>query len=278
LGCCYYTVIFVWDDFRKEQLWIVIYKLDVFESLSHVELIGKKCVGSYHPLHLVSLENIPGVVALITDSNHLFIVSLNDFKTGIGWKKVEIPVCEGSIISDFIMVPSEGKSFRQKLQYGYISTDSGQLFKVTVDSSNTRFQVQFRQFNEVPPIFMMAYLCRIDDCDVLALFGDLCDGSVVKVENKTVVRLKRLDNSSPALDSVLVSDEMSSRLLLCCGARKGRLIEYTSGIPAVRLASSSGFEGVTGIWSLKQSESNYQNALLVISFIEQTRILCLKGD
>ena len=53
-------------NFRNGQLWIVIYRLDVFESLSSLELIGKKCVGDYHPLHLISLPDIPGTLALIT--------------------------------------------------------------------------------------------------------------------------------------------------------------------------------------------------------------------
>jgi hypothetical protein len=254
---------------RKEQLWIVIYRLDVFDE--NVELIGRKSLGSHHPLHFVSLENIPGVLALITDSNQLFLIS--DLSTGIKWKKVEIPVSDGSIISDFIMVPSN----EQKLQSGYISTDSGQLFKVTIDGSNSRFKVEFRQLNQVKPIFMMVYLLTIDNCDVLAFFGDLCDGSIVQVGIKNVTMLKRLENSSPALDSVLLSDKTSSRLILSCGSRKGRLIEYTYGIPAVVLASSTGFSGVTGIWSLKQSESDAHHSLLLISFIEQTRILCFKG-
>lgn len=51
---------------RKGQLWIILYRLDDFESLSHLELVGKKCVGDYHPMHLISLGNIPGTMALIT--------------------------------------------------------------------------------------------------------------------------------------------------------------------------------------------------------------------
>lgn len=185
----------------------------------------------------------------------------------------------GSIISDFITVPEWRKSLQNsKLQDCYISTDSGQLFKVSISCMNSSFEVEFRQLNNVFPILMMAYLKRVNGYDVMALFGDLCDGAVVKVGDNTVIPLKKLSNASPVLDSVLVSDKTCSRLIMSCGARNGRLIEYKKGIPAVTIASChDGFKGVTGIWSMKKSEMDMHHSFLVISYINETRVLRFKG-
>ena len=51
---------------RNSQLWMIMYRLDMFESISNLELIGKKCMGSLHPLCLIPLQGILGYVALIT--------------------------------------------------------------------------------------------------------------------------------------------------------------------------------------------------------------------
>ena len=163
-------------------------------------------------------------------------------------------------------------------QYCYISTDSGQLLKALITVVDSRFQVEFTQLPKLNPILMIGYLGKFKEYDILALFGDLCEGAIVKVGNDDVCTLKTLYNTSPALDSVLVSGKTSSRLILTCGSRNGQLIEYKKGLPVVNLASSNnGFEGVTGIWSLKKSEKDFYHSFLVISFIEETRVMQSKG-
>lgn len=123
----------------------------------------------------------------------------------------------------------------------------------------------------------MLHLGQVEGMDILAVFGDLCDGAILKMGNSDFQVLEKFKSSIPVVDAVLLQEKNSSRLIMASKSNSGRLIEYKMGIPIRAISSSSknGFEGVTGIWSLKTSEKYHSH--LVISFVEETRILHVYG-
>ncbi|CAN4109295.1 unnamed protein product [Withania somnifera] len=103
------------------------------------------------------------------------------------------------------------------------------------------------------------------------------DGMVLKVEEGKLVYRSPIQNIAPILDMSVVDyhDEKHDQMFACCGmAPEGSLRVICSGISVERLLKTAPiYQGITGTWSVKMKLADSYHSFLVLSFVEETRVL-----
>lgn len=104
-----------------------------------------------------------------------------------------------ALVSDIVIVPPTLSSLTGK-QLLFLSSDAGHLIRVSVDLTSTneasKPSAQFRHVT-IPrnPILLMASLGKFENKDIIALFGDLCEGEIAMVhELRCFTSLKVISN------------------------------------------------------------------------------------
>ncbi|XP_078430686.1 cleavage and polyadenylation specificity factor (CPSF) A subunit protein [Wolffia australiana] len=152
--------------------------------------------------------------------------------------------------------------------------DVGDLFVLDV----------FPEF-EVAKMSLSDSIARVSSCKVLLwakhetviAIVEMGDGMLLKLENGRAGCIGYIQNLSPILD-LSISDfhnEKQDQALACCGMKpEGTVRTIRSGICLERLLKTAPtYEGITGIWALQHTEMDPYHSFLVISFVEETRIL-----
>ncbi|KAJ3149508.1 hypothetical protein HDU86_006912 [Geranomyces michiganensis] len=122
-----------------------------------------------------------------------------------------------------------------------------------------------------------------DDIVWLLVFGDMCDGALVAIHKDGNVSVEReIEDWSPTLDFDLadIYGEGRDTILMTSGmGDQGVIREVRVGIPVREHASeNNGMEGATAIWSLKRRLTDVDDAFLVLTFLEETRIMSLENS
>ncbi|KAK4272631.1 hypothetical protein QN277_021156 [Acacia crassicarpa] len=111
----------------------------------------------------------------------------------------------------------------------------------------------------------------------LAAFVEMGDGMVLKLEDRRLCYTCPVQNIAPILDMVVVDhhDEKHDQMFACCGvAPEGSLRIIRSGICVEQLLRTAPiYQGVTGTWTLNMKAIDSYHSFLVLSFVEETRIL-----
>ncbi|WCJ34079.1 Cleavage and polyadenylation specificity factor (CPSF) A subunit protein [Euphorbia peplus] len=111
----------------------------------------------------------------------------------------------------------------------------------------------------------------------LAAFVEMGDGIVLKVENEGLLYTSPIQNIAPILDMSVVdfNDEKCDQMFACCGmAPEGSLRIIRSGINVEKLLKTAPiYQGITGIWTLRMKITDLYHSFLVLSFVEETRVL-----
>ncbi|KAF7804184.1 splicing factor 3B subunit 3 isoform X1 [Senna tora] len=111
----------------------------------------------------------------------------------------------------------------------------------------------------------------------LAALVEMGDGMVLKLEEGRLCYASPIQNIAPILDMAVVDhhDEKHDQMFACCGvAPEGSLRIIRSGISMEQLLRTAPiYQGVTGTWTLKMKAIDLYHSFLVISFVEETRIL-----
>ncbi|KAJ3014983.1 UNVERIFIED_CONTAM: hypothetical protein HDU68_012931 [Siphonaria sp. JEL0065] len=141
------------------------------------------------------------------------------------------------------------------------------------------------------------------------LLGDMCDGEILEIDylNETVAACGNgIKNTAPVLDFKVCSRSSIGSSGTETRQIGGDLMYMTSGcVPngqirrlemgvdvvveagagdeeeegaSVESGSDSGFEGITGLWSLKQSHENKHDSFLGVSLLTETRLFHLLDD
>ncbi|MQL75968.1 hypothetical protein Taro_008339, partial [Colocasia esculenta] len=151
---------------------------------------------------------------------------------------------------------------------------TGELFVLEVNSAVGGMRVN-----------MCNSLYKVSSCNVLlwlesgliAAFVEMGDGMIFKFEHGELLLKSRIQNLSPILDLCFVDyhGEKQDQMFACCGMRpEGSLRIVRSGISVDRLYRSLPiYKGITGTWTLRMKESDSHHSFLVVSFVEQTRVL-----
>ncbi|XP_057982841.1 uncharacterized protein LOC131167852 isoform X2 [Malania oleifera] len=111
----------------------------------------------------------------------------------------------------------------------------------------------------------------------LAALVEMGDGMVLQLENGKLVCRSPIQNIAPVLDMSVVDchEEKHDQMFACCGmAPEGSLRIIRSGISVERLLSTAPiYQGITGTWTVRMKVVDSYHAFLVLSFIEETRVL-----
>ncbi|KZV37906.1 pre-mRNA-splicing factor prp12-like, partial [Dorcoceras hygrometricum] len=111
----------------------------------------------------------------------------------------------------------------------------------------------------------------------VAAIVDMTDGMVLQFETGLLCYRSPIQNIAPILDMTFVDypDEKSDQMFACSGmAPEGSLRIIRSGISVEKLLKTAPiYQGVTGTWALKMEVSDPYHSFLVLSFVEETRVL-----
>ncbi|KAK7284728.1 hypothetical protein RJT34_19480 [Clitoria ternatea] len=111
----------------------------------------------------------------------------------------------------------------------------------------------------------------------LAALVEMGDGVVLKLEDGRLCYTNPIQNIAPILDMEVVDyhDEKHDQMLACCGvAPEGSLRIIRNGINVEKLhRTASIYQGVTGTWTVKMKVADPYHSFLVLSFVEETRVL-----
>ncbi|BFG38353.1 hypothetical protein CerSpe_246270 [Prunus speciosa] len=111
----------------------------------------------------------------------------------------------------------------------------------------------------------------------LAAIVEMGDGMVLKMENGALHYASPIQNIAPVLDMSVVDyhDEKHDQMFACCGvAPEGSLRIIRSGISVEKLLRTAPiYQGITGTWTLRMKVIDSYHSFLVLSFVEETRVL-----
>ncbi|XP_047329442.1 splicing factor 3B subunit 3 isoform X2 [Impatiens glandulifera] len=152
--------------------------------------------------------------------------------------------------------------------------DSGELFALEVCSDHDGVRV------DVSECLYKNLICKVllwVEGGFLAALVDMGDGMILKVEEGRLIYGSLIQNIAPILDMSVVDfhDEKQAQIFACCGmAPEGSIRIIRSGISVERLLRTAPiYQGITGTWTLKMQVKDAYHSFLVLSFVEQTRVL-----
>ncbi|XXG56366.1 hypothetical protein AAC387_Pa03g3791 [Persea americana] len=111
----------------------------------------------------------------------------------------------------------------------------------------------------------------------IAALVEMGDGLVLKLENGRLIYRSPIQNIAPILDVSVANyhDERQDQMFACCGmGLEGSLRIICSGISVEKLLSTLPiYPGITGTWTVRMKENDHFHSFLVLSFVEETRVL-----
>jgi len=106
---------------------------------------------------------------------------------------------------------------------------------------------------------------------------EMGDGMVLTLENGRLHYTSTIQNIAPILDMSVVDyhDEKHDQMFACCGvAPEGSLRIIRSGISVEKLLKTAPiYQGITGTWTVRMKVNDSYHSFLVLSFVEETRVL-----
>ncbi|PKU82470.1 splicing factor 3B subunit 3 isoform X1 [Dendrobium catenatum] len=106
---------------------------------------------------------------------------------------------------------------------------------------------------------------------------EMGDGFVLKLDDGGLVYKSIIQNIAPILDLAVVDDhdEKQDQMFSCCGMSPvGSLRVIRTGLSVDKLVKTTpNYEGITGTWTLRMKKSDPYHSFLVVSFVEETRVL-----
>lgn len=111
----------------------------------------------------------------------------------------------------------------------------------------------------------------------LAALVEMGDGMVLTLSNGRLHYTSPIQNIAPILDMSVVDshDEKHDQMFACCGlAPEGSLRIIRSGINVEKLLRTAPiYQGITGTWTVRMKVNDPYHSFLVLSFVEETRVL-----
>uniref|UniRef100_A0A0E0AH26 DNA damage-binding protein 1 n=1 Tax=Oryza glumipatula TaxID=40148 RepID=A0A0E0AH26_9ORYZ len=108
-------------------------------------------------------------------------------------------------------------------------------------------------------------------------FVEMGDGMILQLENNRLVHKSAIQNVAPILDLAIADHhgEKQDQMFACCGmCPEGSLRVIRNGVNVEKLLRTDPiYHGVTGLWTLRMKRTDAYHSFLVLSFVEETRIL-----
>lgn len=152
--------------------------------------------------------------------------------------------------------------------------DTGELFMMEVSSEYDGYKVSLSEsLYKGLPYKELLWL----DGGYLAAIVEMGDGVILKLDNGKLISATVIQNIAPILDMSLADfhDEKQDQMFVSCGvAPEGSLRIICNGINVEKLLRTAPiYQGVTGTWTMKMKLTNSYHSFLVLSFVEETRVL-----
>lgn len=152
--------------------------------------------------------------------------------------------------------------------------DTGELFMMEVSSEYDGYRVNISEsLYKGLPSKELLWL----DGWYLAAIVEMGDGVILKLDNGKLISASTIQNIAPILDMSLADfhDEKQDQMFVSCGvAPEGSLRIIRNGINVEKLLRTAPiYQGVTGIWTMKMKLTDSYHSFLVLSFVEETRVL-----
>lgn len=154
------------------------------------------------------------------------------------------------------------------------SADSGDLFMIEIISDSDGMKVTLSEslYKGLPSKALLWV-----EGGLLAAIIEMGDGMVLKLEERGLHYRSPIQNIAPILDMAVVDyhDEKQDQMFACCGmAPEGSLRIIRSGISMDKLLKTAPvYHGITGTWAVKMKITDSYHSFLVLSFVEETRVL-----
>ncbi|PIA53914.1 hypothetical protein AQUCO_00900466v1 [Aquilegia coerulea] len=154
------------------------------------------------------------------------------------------------------------------------SLDTGEIFTMEISSHPDGVKVNLSD------CFYRSLPCKtilwVREGFVAALV-EMGDGMVLQFESGRLIYRSPIENIAPILDMSVVDyhDEKQDQMFACCGmAPEGSLRIIRSGISVEKLLRTAPiYQGITGTWTTKMKVVDSYHSFLVLSFVEETRVL-----
>lgn len=162
-------------------------------------------------------------------------------------------------------------SIRPKL---VMCIDTGELFMLDIHSESEGPRMNLSNcFFSASPCKVLLWVER----ELIAAIVEMGDGMILKLEHERLQCIHLIQNISPILDLCLADchDEKQDQMFACCGMNpEGSVRIVRNGVSVERLLKTPPtYEGIIGTWALQMNESDSHHSYLVISFVEETRVL-----
>ncbi|KAJ3181803.1 hypothetical protein HDU87_000821 [Geranomyces variabilis] len=270
-----------------EHLTIVIYEFDpgVMEEMKRWQehRVSQEAV----PLHLLALSSIPGGFVIVTDADMHYAVASKSRLEILVLPHLQIsaaPSARQTVVAATASALCTAAS-TTAAQCIYLASQEGHLFRMTFGSSPNAVTSSHLIHTErkIRGLALISSGSSADHITWLLVVGDMCDGALIAIRQDGTVSVElNLDNWSPVLDFQLadIHGEGRDTMLLTSGAGdQGSLREIRVGIPAVTNASEdTGMDGAKAIWSLKRRLTDVDDTFLVLTFLEETRVMSLENS
>ncbi|CAL5362876.1 unnamed protein product [Camellia sinensis] len=165
--------------------------------------------------------------------------------------------------------PGNGKNPRM-----IFCVDSGELFMIEISSHSDGPRIDPSEclYKSLPCKALLWV-----EGGFLAALVEMGDGMVLKLEDGRLFYRSPIQNIAPILDMSVMDyhDEKHDQMFACCGmAPEGSLRIIRSGISVEKLLRTAPiYQGITGTWTVKMKVIDSYHSFLVLSFVEQTRVL-----
>lgn len=152
--------------------------------------------------------------------------------------------------------------------------DTGELFMIEISSDSTGLKVNLSDcIHKGLPFKELLWV----ECGFLVALVEMGDGMVLKMEEGKLVSKSPVQNIAPLLDMSVVdyNEEQHEQMFACCGmAPEGSLRIIRNGISVEKLLKTAPiYQGITGTWTVKMKVTDRYHSFLVLSFVEETRVL-----
>ncbi|KAF6155219.1 hypothetical protein GIB67_019745 [Kingdonia uniflora] len=151
------------------------------------------------------------------------------------------------------------------------SLDTGELFTLEI-SPNMRLILSGCLYRDLPCKTLLWHRGGL----IIALV-EMGDGMVLQFENEMLIFRSPIQNIAPILDIAVVDslDEKPDQMFACCGmVPEGSLRIIRSGINVEKLLQTAAiYQGITGTWTMRMKVHDNYHSFLVLSFVEETRVL-----
>jgi splicing factor 3B subunit 3 len=108
-------------------------------------------------------------------------------------------------------------------------------------------------------------------------FVEMGDGMIFKLGHHRLLHKSTIQNVAPILDLAIADchGEKQDQMFACCGmCPEGSLRVLRNGVNVEKLLiTEATYQGITGLWTLRMRIADVFHSFLVLSFVEETRIL-----